>query len=105
MPLPVVLDQNSFSLMHQDEQLNWLRVNRALIDLSVKILPRYYSWNTDGNIIDMKKDNSVIQHMCGLLRVQLYFIMRFNHFKPYLSETVRKISDIPEHMGYDCYLI
>jgi hypothetical protein len=83
LPDPVRLEQDSFTLMHNDTQLNWLRVSKALIDLGIKIMPRYYLWTQDKQLVSMTRPTSAMHRMFGLIRVQIYFLMRFELFKPF----------------------
>jgi hypothetical protein len=58
----------------------------------------------------MKKDNclkigsidSLLSHLCDLLRVQLCFILKFDLQQPYLLSFVKRLSVIPVHIGYNC---
>jgi len=42
--------------------------------------------------------------MCDLMRIQIYFIMRFDLYASELTH-LDKLSDIIEHMGYPCILV
>ncbi len=90
-----------------DEQLNWMRVNMCVIEVSNDLMPNHYLRRDNDLPAEQKmaSSKSYISHLCDLVRVQLFFIVRFEFEKSLKRSFTKPLIEIPSFIDQDCFLI
>ena len=90
-----------------DEQLNWMRVNMCVIEISNDLMPNHYLRRENDLPAEQKmaSPKSLISHLCDLVRVQLFFIVRFQFEKSLKRNFTKPLIEIPSFIDQDCFLI
>jgi hypothetical protein len=84
-----------------------MRVNIGILELSNDLMPNFFHRKENELSVDQKMSSpkSLIGHLCDLVRVQLYFVVRFSFQKSLKKNFTKPFIEIPDFIDQDCFLI